>query len=106
MTKKVAVGSLKGGVGKTTVAVNLACVLAGTVSTVVLVDLDAQNTATERLEAVPPPIAGRLPPPQKLDRPNKLATVILTQPRCHTPGTRSASTRSLWSFSLNLLRDR
>ncbi len=51
MTKQVAVGSLKGSVGKTTVAVNLACALAGTVSTVVLVDLDAQSTATEWREA-------------------------------------------------------
>ncbi len=59
MTKKVAVGSLKGGVGKTTVAVNLACALAGTVSTVVLVDLDAQSTATEWLEAGHLPITGQ-----------------------------------------------
>ncbi len=59
MTKKVIVGSLKGGVGKTTVAVNLACALASTVSRVVVVDLDAQSTATEWLEAGHLPIAGQ-----------------------------------------------
>ncbi|MCH9019361.1 MAG: ParA family protein [Proteobacteria bacterium] len=59
MTKKLIVGSLKGGVGKTTVAVNLACALADGTRTVVLVDLDAQGTATEWLEAGHLPITGQ-----------------------------------------------
>ena len=42
----MAVANLKGGVGKSTVAVNLACELAGR-QTVVLVDADVQGTATQ-----------------------------------------------------------
>ena len=59
MTKKLIVGSLKGGVGKTTVAVNLACALADGAKTVVLVDLDAQGTATEWIEPGHLPITGQ-----------------------------------------------
>jgi chromosome partitioning protein len=46
MARIVAVGNLKGGVGKSTLAVNLACELAGSHRVVVL-DADAQATATE-----------------------------------------------------------
>lgn len=48
----VAVGNLKGGVGKTTIAVNLACALAGK-RRVVLVDADAQASASEWLTSPP-----------------------------------------------------
>ncbi|MBU2091890.1 MAG: ParA family protein [Alphaproteobacteria bacterium] len=43
----IAVGNLKGGVGKSTIAVNLACALAGKSGKPVLVDADAQGTAVE-----------------------------------------------------------
>ncbi len=49
MTKKVAFVSMKGGVGKTTIAVNLACALADENTSVALVDTDVQATATEWL---------------------------------------------------------
>jgi chromosome partitioning protein len=43
----IAVGNLKGGVGKSTIAVTLACALAGRSSQVTLVDADAQATTGE-----------------------------------------------------------
>lgn len=42
-----AVGNLKGGTGKSTIAVNLACAFADQGQTVVLVDADGQGTATD-----------------------------------------------------------
>jgi chromosome partitioning protein len=53
----VAVGNLKGGTGKSTIAVNLACGLAEAGHKVLLVDADAQGTATDWHEQ------GRLPVP-------------------------------------------
>jgi chromosome partitioning protein len=47
MGKLVAVGNLKGGTGKSTIAVNLACALADAAHTVALVDADSQGTATD-----------------------------------------------------------
>ena len=44
MGKLIAVGNLKGGTGKSTIAVNLACALRDADRTVVLVDADAQGT--------------------------------------------------------------
>jgi chromosome partitioning protein len=47
MGNLIAVGNLKGGTGKSTIAVNLACALAADGATVVLVDADAQGTVTD-----------------------------------------------------------
>ncbi len=47
MGNLIAVGNLKGGTGKSTIAVNLACALADGGDTVILVDADGQGTATD-----------------------------------------------------------
>ena len=47
MGNVIAIGNLKGGTGKSTIAVNLACALAEGGDTAVLVDADAQATATD-----------------------------------------------------------
>lgn len=47
MGNVVAVGNLKGGTGKSTIAVNLACALQADGRNVVLVDADGQGTATD-----------------------------------------------------------
>jgi chromosome partitioning protein len=47
MGKLIAVGNLKGGTGKSTIAVNLACALRDADHTVALIDADVQGTATD-----------------------------------------------------------
>jgi chromosome partitioning protein len=49
----IAVGNLKGGTGKSTIAVNLACRLAETQRSVLLIDADPQGTATAWLRKGP-----------------------------------------------------
>jgi chromosome partitioning protein len=55
MGKIIAVGNLKGGTGKSTIAVNLACGLAERERAVALIDADPQGTATAWLRDGPPP---------------------------------------------------
>ena len=63
MGQIIASGNLKGGTGKTTIAVNLACALAARGLQVILLDVDPQRSACEwarsgllpmRVEAAPP----------------------------------------------------
>jgi chromosome partitioning protein len=58
----IAVVNLKGGCGKSTIAVNLACELAGGGQSVWLVDNDAQGTATYWLSHGRLPISGQFMP--------------------------------------------
>jgi chromosome partitioning protein len=55
MGKIIAVGNLKGGTGKSTIAVNLACRLAEKERAVVLIDADPQGTAAAWLRDGTPP---------------------------------------------------
>jgi chromosome partitioning protein len=55
MGKIIAVGNLKGGTGKSTIAVNLACGLAERECSVALIDADPQGTAAAWLSDGPPP---------------------------------------------------
>ena len=54
MGRIIAVGNLKGGTGKSTIAVNLACRLAEKRRSVVLIDADPQGTAAAWLRDGPP----------------------------------------------------
>jgi chromosome partitioning protein len=54
MGKIIAVGNLKGGTGKSTIAVNLACRMAEMGRSVALIDADPQGTAAAWLRDGPP----------------------------------------------------
>jgi chromosome partitioning protein len=54
MGRIIAVGNLKGGTGKSTIAVNLACRLAEKMRSAVLIDADPQGTAAAWLRGGPP----------------------------------------------------
>ena len=58
----IAVMNLKGGCGKSTIAVNLACELASTGDSVLLVDNDSQGTATQWLSQGRLPVQGHFMP--------------------------------------------
>jgi len=62
MTPVIAVGNLKGGVGKSTLAVNLACETFSKRRSVILVDADAQGTASYWLGLGRLPIRGEAMP--------------------------------------------
>src|ERR1017187_40483 len=58
----IAVINLKGGCGKSTIAVNLACELAGNADSVLLLDNDSQGTASEWLSHGRLPVQGEFMP--------------------------------------------
>jgi chromosome partitioning protein len=58
----IAVMNLKGGCGKSTIAVNLACELASTGDSVLLVDNDVQGTATQWMSQGRLPVQGEFMP--------------------------------------------
>src|ERR1017187_5697070 len=58
----IAVINLKGGCGKSTIAVNLACELAGNADSVLLLDNDSQGTASEWLSHGRLPVQGKFMP--------------------------------------------
>lgn len=62
MAPVIAVGNLKGGVGKSTIAVNLACETSSKQRSVILVDADGQGTASYWLGLGRLPIRGEVMP--------------------------------------------
>src|SRR6516162_4208445 len=58
----IAVMNLKGGCGKSTIAVNLACELAGGADSVLLLDNDSQKTSTHWLSHGRLPVRGEFMP--------------------------------------------
>ena len=76
MMKVVALLNEKGGSGKSTIALNLACALHRQGRRVVLIDADPQGTARDWREASPADVD--LPPVVVLDRPELLLSSIKT----------------------------
>lgn len=74
--KVIALLNEKGGSGKSTIAINLACAIHRTGRSVVLIDADPQGTARDWREASPEGID--LPPVVVLDRPELLLSSIKT----------------------------
>ncbi len=74
--KVIALLNEKGGSGKSTVAINLACALHRAGRRVVLIDADPQGTARDWREASP--VGVDLPPVVVLDRPELLLSSIKT----------------------------
>lgn len=66
----------KGGAGKSTCSINIACALHRAGRRVVLIDADPQGTARDWREASPPDID--LPPVVALDRPDMLVSALKT----------------------------
>ena len=92
MGNVIAIGNLKGGTGKSTIAVNLACALAESGDAVVLVDADAQATATDwhAGRSLPVPVES-LPLGGERDAQSWVARVLTPQGGRRPRGGRSAA---------------
>ena len=72
----IAVLNLKGGCGKSTIAVNLACELAGNSESVLLLDNDSQGTATHWLSHGRLPVQGEFMPLENDEDGEKLVRAV------------------------------
>src|SRR6266568_9087264 len=72
----IAVVNLKGGCGKSTIAVNLACELAGDGDSVLLLDNDAQGTASHWLSHGRLPVQGQFMPLENEEDGEKLMRAV------------------------------
>src|SRR5215472_6991606 len=75
----IAVLNLKGGCGKSTIAVNLACELASGGDSVLLLDNDAQGTASHWLRHGHLPIRGEFLPLENDEDGEKMARAVATK---------------------------
>ena len=72
----IAVLNLKGGCGKSTIAINLACELAGASDSVLLLDNDAQGTASHWLSHGRLPVQGQFMPLENDDDGERLVRTV------------------------------